>query len=1022
MSGLNRNLVSQSYTTGKEGTICTENSELLKLLYENSSDIQVSRNSELEDFSVRKNKAKQEQLVDRRRHNLNSKNLQNITNLTNNSKADNAAANNLRGKNSQISAAGDANVISSSKRGKENIKTHYKTGLNKTEGELVTEGNSGDNSLLSNDKKVVFRDFGSNVLIQSLENSEANNKHTEKTVKINVVTDTGLAEAHYYPEENSFLSDIPESGSETLASSSSELARLKSPSQDSLNADFESSSISSSSQVCSPRENFLDKGCKSVESDRDISVVRSTRTAVRTPHPRTFLEYSTTSSSDDLQGSSEDEPNVTAERDFTSTSKKLHLVPSTAAPFSPAKPVLDAISPNSKDNTNDEAAYKTEATQKTSFRSVSLNETNRAPEPLPAKTLEAVPALTSPLTTVSSSLAAKGTPTPKNSKPYPVYSLISPRRSKSSFRQSLGNLSPWAGQSTIPVSPRLQQKYVTDRNFHLKDSGHSKGSASYSSQRLKTQKEVTERSGTDLCAEGSLDGHREENEEEEEETKFDADSLDIERDSLEVNQTESKNILLFDDRRRLVYDNSNREGQEENKLKSNLEHHNSGKLEGNTDYVGAGSNRVTGANIESRTVSAVDLPTSAPTNGKPDQALGVISGLQRYTDDDSTQSVGRQVHHIPAQMSPEEPEQVEYVIKSDMNKQGVSRYYTTQGSAHSLRRNSDPSASAGSVTRNSNRTTPSVKKLYIESPTFTREEEEVYRFVSSRLEDNKDEGEDTYRELDMAAIENQENHALRVGTQKRVRYSDAGGRYEDTDGHDDEGKQGPPEGSSVRPVQTNMRKYISEPGQGVSDKENQFDRQVQGPANQGSIQFHQQQLFHLLQHNDPKSVGIRNSNYGNTNTYPEAYGGHKDNMRKPGQEIYENQPQGDRRSQWDEYHSQRDLAAKFQLGQKPSLGSVGQQGFSNNQRSPITQQGFSNSQQEYGRNDFPQQLYPQVKAGSNVPHQPQYLNQQEQQSQPASKPVVRGLSLPVGPSYDPVDEEELKRETFYQQGRSFVSS
>ena len=41
----------------------------------------------------------------------------------------------------------------------------------------------------------------------------------------------------------------------------------------------------------------------------------------------------------------------------------------------------------------------------------------------------------------------------------------------------------------------------------------------------------------------------------------------------------------------------------------------------------------------------------------------------------------------------------------------------------------------------------SIKRVYVESPSFTKEEEEEYRFVSSRLEDNEDNRE-TFREMD----------------------------------------------------------------------------------------------------------------------------------------------------------------------------------------------------------------------------------------------------------------------------------
>ncbi|XP_069115118.1 zinc finger CCCH domain-containing protein 13-like isoform X2 [Argopecten irradians] len=47
-----------------------------------------------------------------------------------------------------------------------------------------------------------------------------------------------------------------------------------------------------------------------------------------------------------------------------------------------------------------------------------------------------------------------------------------------------------------------------------------------------------------------------------------------------------------------------------------------------------------------------------------------------------------------------------------------------------------------------NTTLPTVKRVYVDSPTFTQEEEDQYRFVESRLEDGNDNLEDTFRKLD----------------------------------------------------------------------------------------------------------------------------------------------------------------------------------------------------------------------------------------------------------------------------------
>ncbi|KAL3886194.1 hypothetical protein ACJMK2_026203 [Sinanodonta woodiana] len=49
-------------------------------------------------------------------------------------------------------------------------------------------------------------------------------------------------------------------------------------------------------------------------------------------------------------------------------------------------------------------------------------------------------------------------------------------------------------------------------------------------------------------------------------------------------------------------------------------------------------------------------------------------------------------------------------------------------------------------------TSTSVKRVYVESPSFTKEEEEEYRFVSSRLEDTEDK-EDTYRQMDQKIVD-----------------------------------------------------------------------------------------------------------------------------------------------------------------------------------------------------------------------------------------------------------------------------
>ncbi|XP_021357968.1 serine/arginine repetitive matrix protein 2-like isoform X2 [Mizuhopecten yessoensis] len=50
--------------------------------------------------------------------------------------------------------------------------------------------------------------------------------------------------------------------------------------------------------------------------------------------------------------------------------------------------------------------------------------------------------------------------------------------------------------------------------------------------------------------------------------------------------------------------------------------------------------------------------------------------------------------------------------------------------------------------RSANTTLPTVKRVYVDSPTFTPEEEDQYRFVESRLDEGQDDIEDTFRKLD----------------------------------------------------------------------------------------------------------------------------------------------------------------------------------------------------------------------------------------------------------------------------------
>ncbi|KAJ8316080.1 hypothetical protein KUTeg_006094 [Tegillarca granosa] len=56
---------------------------------------------------------------------------------------------------------------------------------------------------------------------------------------------------------------------------------------------------------------------------------------------------------------------------------------------------------------------------------------------------------------------------------------------------------------------------------------------------------------------------------------------------------------------------------------------------------------------------------------------------------------------------------------------------------------------------------PTVKRVYIDSPTFTKEEENEYRFVESRLETGNEDLENTFRELENSSAKRKRNSAKR---------------------------------------------------------------------------------------------------------------------------------------------------------------------------------------------------------------------------------------------------------------------
>ncbi|CAL1530047.1 unnamed protein product [Lymnaea stagnalis] len=270
-------------------------------------------------------------------------------------------------------------------------------------------------------------------------------------------------------------------------------------------------------------------------------------------------------------------------------------------------------------------------------------------------------------------------------------------------------------------------------------------------------------------------------------------------------------------------------------------------------------------------------------------------------------------------------EKAVFILKSDPNKSRQSRQSSAKTSGR-LSQNSQAQfrpdtnvMTATSATRNPGRVTSSANKVYVTSPTFSDDEEGMYRLVNSRLDGADDDRLDTYRELDLAAIQSQENYGggAKIPSEKRVSYND-GGRYEDRD-------------KGVNGVGSNGKSDNA-------DMFNPYGMQMSGP-NRSDL--------HL-------------------NTYP------KDGTTWSGQ----------------------------------------QQDSSN-----IT----AHRPQDFGTGSDVESRNPQQ--GRIISHNPQFLQQPGSTSQPPQpnqlphrQTRARGISLPTGPSYDPRDEEDLQRETSYQQG------
>ncbi|XP_076438331.1 uncharacterized protein LOC143277416 [Babylonia areolata] len=145
---------------------------------------------------------------------------------------------------------------------------------------------------------------------------------------------------------------------------------------------------------------------------------------------------------------------------------------------------------------------------------------------------------------------------------------------------------------------------------------------------------------------------------------------------------------------------------------------------------------------------------------------------------------------------------------------GASPQAASSGAASILKKGRDGRAPSGEAA--------AVHRVYVDSPTFTREEEEEYRFVSSRV-DNHDEddpppGHPTYRGLDQQALSRAENTAA-AGSRsnsrpfKQVRYhhhdNNDSSRYEDRDKIQDAEEEAEEEEPAAKPKQFVLKKSRS---------------------------------------------------------------------------------------------------------------------------------------------------------------------------------------------------------------------
>lgn len=987
MSGLGGYLKPQSKASDTQGSIRTENPELLKLLQDISPGSQDNkRPSPREVLADAERKESNTYNLDQHRQSPDTEYSKNIKNLINNQKKVVKKSEHL--KTIFISDSGDAKGNTPDR---EQEDKYYLTD-DFSDVKDIDHVNTSD-SFTGENIGTAYEDSKGYV-------DSSDKESHQKKVRLSAETsDTrNLArKKNVIVEDPSLLSDIAESDCETVGSVSSELARIRSPSRSSLNADFEDCSLPSSPVHIFPSKGDKDTRNNSSESDQDkarssssvggrdsVTCVGNRRRAGATPYHSNQRHHSRTPSSDFQKEA----------QDNSDCSNTPEVITPVASP-TPTLLNVNLLNYEPQGNLTHRLTSGTTTIQDKSLVSDAKHKTNEIADSSQQKVTSDIAASASLVTTLpTSQVTSSRDQHLRSDKLHPAYSELSPR------------LSPRSSQSEA-INSRLQK--FTKNTSLPQDTLTPRANIPYLSQRLKSQGGTGKRSTSVSVVQDSLESQ----------------VLDIENDSLEITQADNKKGNSNNYNQQEVKEQNNQDF--ESSLKDSLaEYRTESKLDNNT-WIPAKQidNRIKKNNIvaidsERKRTSIVDLQKKTRFLDDGLHKESTNYGIQ-YAPSASKQEQGFVAPLTRSQATEQESEHREFILRTHPGQQAAARNYPVEGSGKHLHHTADSTQTAGSG-RSSNQTIPSVKKVYIESPVFSKEEEEVYRFVSSRLEDSKEEVMDTYRELDMTALDSQEKYVARLGGQKRVRYMDIDERYEDTDDQElsaDVSGQFPLASAHAHNLgQLRQRQQNTDFGEEYADKENQFGRYEMDPRNRS----HQHQTYShhpasLQDQNQTGTVGQGTLGHGISNPQNQIFSNHQDFLANSKQRRNLNQLQGFANNPQVGYNQLQGLGNNLQTQPNEHPGLLSQQGH-------ITQHGiFANRQglnQALGNPRFQHPQILQRHPPDKIPQQPQNQDQQhqnnQQQLQENNTQPVRGLSLPTGPTYDPVDEEDLKRETNYQQG------